>query len=112
MSANRGKKQPPKQAKQPASAQRRASTQVQPISPVGLILSIVAALVIAGILLFVINSRINAARPAPSPSAPAAVAPTAADASSSQSSGLTQLGGFAKGSAQAKVTVTEFSDFK
>jgi protein-disulfide isomerase len=117
MSAQRGKKTPPKQGKQKAPPPRPAATEVQPISSAGLIISIFAALVIAGVLLFVINTRMNAARPAaqaPTPTVVAAANPPAATVPAAQqpASSSTTLGGFSKGNAQAKVTVVEYSDYK
>lgn len=111
MSSNRGKKAPPAPGKK-ASAKRAAPppAEVRPISPLGLIGAIAAALVIAAILLFVINSRINAARPA---TTPVVAQPTAVQTGSGQTPATsTQVSGFSKGNAQAKVTVTEFGDFK
>jgi len=125
MPKDRTRKAPPASTKKsqrvktgPSSASTK--TAVQPISRFGLVAAIGSALVIAAILLFVINTRLNAAKPAPAtPTAPrAAVAtPTTASVSgpsapSGASAGITQVGGFAKGNPQAKVTVIEFADFR
>ncbi len=107
MSTNRSKKAAPP-VKRPASKQgppSRKTAEVRPISPLGLFGAIAAALVIAAILLFVINSRINAANPAaPTARPPAATTPATGTTSA--------VSGFAQGNANAKVTVTEFGDFK
>jgi protein-disulfide isomerase len=111
MASTRGKKAPPSGRRQASPAKAPQAT-VQPISPLGLVGAIAIALVIAGILLFVINSRINAASPLPvdvttiatvvpgSTTQPTVVAPTV------------QVSGFTKGNPDAKVTVTEYGDFK
>jgi hypothetical protein len=87
------------------------------MSPVGLIGAIVAALVVAAILLFVINTRLNAATPvAPAPQAAAptvaAAVPTIPSAPAATSGDVTLTGGFTKGNPQAKVVFTEFADFQ
>jgi len=117
MSTQRGKKASSTPGKQPSPPPRRTSTEVQPVSPVGLVISIAAALVIAFILLFVINARINANQPAAALAAPTKTAVAAAPAAPTSppqkaSSDITQVGGFAKGNPQAKVTVIEYADFK
>ncbi len=102
--AKPGQKQQP--ARRPA-----ATTEVQPISPLGLAGAVGAAVLIAAVLLFVINTRLSGSMPvavAPTPTtvvvAPANTPPPAAP----QPVGS---GGFSKGSADAKVTVVEYSDF-
>jgi len=126
MSKDRGKPLRPKQAKKPAPSARRQPAGVQPLSPLGLVGAIGAALIIAAILLFVINARINASKPAtpaatatpvlrPSTATPGGAAPTIAtntQAPQPTAPGATLTGGFSKGNAQAKVTFTEFADFK
>lgn len=118
MSKDRGKKTSQASGRKPATPPRRRPTEVQKISPLALAGAIGAALLIAAILLFVINSRLNgAAAPAPAgtPTTAAGVIPTIAanpPATQATSGGVTLLGGFAKGNAQAKVTFTEFADFK
>ena len=93
MSTSRGTK--------PASTSRRATAgpaqkpgQVQSPSPLGLIGAVIAALAIAAIVLFVVNTRVTSSRP------PVETVTSRGD------------GGFVKGSAQAKVTMVEYSDFQ
>jgi hypothetical protein len=116
MSKNTGTKPPsskstPAPAKKPPASSRRSSTaEVKPISPVGLVGAIAAALVIAAILLFVINSRINAAnQPATATGGATVVAGATNQAGQPAKS---QSSGFTKGSASAKVVVDEYGDFK
>ncbi len=101
-----GKKPTPRQA-----TPYRKTAEVKPISPVGLIGAIAAALVIAAILLFVINSRLNAARPSAPVATPSVAAVTTPSADTPAAS-TTGGSGFSEGNTQAKVTVTEFGDFK
>lgn len=110
MPSNSGKKAPPSGKKQAPPAKAPPAT-VQPISPLGLVGAIAIALVIAGILLFVINSRINAAATAPvDVTARATVLPGTIG---QPTVALTvQMAGFTKGDPSAKVTVTEYGDFK
>jgi len=67
---------------------------VQPPSRLGLVVAVIAALAIAAIVLFVVNSRM-----APPPRV-------------AQGGTARGEGGFVKGSAQAKVTMIEYSDFQ
>jgi hypothetical protein len=114
MSKNRSKKPLPVSGKKQAPSQRRQPTEVQKVSPLALVGGIGAALIIAAILLFVINARLSSsATPAPTAATPiSGVVPTIATSPGGQTSGVTLLGGFSKGNAQAKVTLTEFADFK
>ncbi len=68
--------------------------QVQPPSPLGLVIAVIAALAIAAIVLFVVNSRMTAS-------------PQVAQGGTARGDG-----GFVKGSAQARVTLVEYSDFQ
>ncbi len=119
MSKDRGKSPASKQRRKQPQASRSQAAEVQSISPLGLIGAVGAALVIAAVLLFVINARINAAKPAPAATAPTATVPAAAatratTAAAAQATlpSTTLTGGFSMGNAQAKVTFTEFADYK
>ena len=121
MSKDRSKKTFKASGRKAPPPQRRAAPEVQKISPLALAGGIGAALIIAAILLFVINSRLNgAATPTPTTASRTAtpnvagVIPTIATSASGQTAGtgVTLLGGFSLGNAQAKVTFTEFADFK
>jgi hypothetical protein len=104
----------PPSGKKPAQPAKKKQQQpeVKPLSPLALAGAIVAAVLIAAVLLFVINNRV-AANPAPSGVVvPTAIAAGVPGPTQATSSGTTQVSGFAKGNAQAKVTVTEYSDFK
>jgi hypothetical protein len=104
----------PSSSKKPAqqAKKKQQQTQVRPLSPLALVGAIAAALLIAAVLLFVINSRV-AAKPVPVVAITPTTAVVGAPAPTQPaSSGVTQLGGFARGSPQAKVTVTEYGDFK
>jgi hypothetical protein len=112
MSKDRGKKPVRAAGRKAAVPPRRQPTEVQKISPLALAGAIGAALLIAAILLFVINSRLN---PAAAPAPTATVTTTTggvAPATQATTGGVTLLGGFSLGNAQAKVTFTEFADFK
>jgi hypothetical protein len=111
MSKDRGKNLPAR-SKKPTPAARRQAAEVKPMSPLGLVGAVVAALAIAAILLFVINTRINSAKPAPTIAAPTAAVKVATATPAGSAGGVTQTGGFSKGNAAAKVTFTEFADFK
>jgi hypothetical protein len=125
MPSNSSSKGQPVSRKKQAPAPRRTSTEVQPISPLGVLGAILIAVAIAGVLLFVINTRINgsrAAAPTPTvaplavktPSGAATATPLAVNAPAGAATvpAFTQVGGFSRGDASAKVTVTEFGDFK
>jgi len=111
MPSNSGKKAPPSGKKQAPPAKAPPAT-VQPISPLGLVGAIAIALVIAGILLFVINSRINAAAPVFPTAVPASATTVPGSAAQPTVASAVQVSGFTKGNPAAKVTITEYGDFK
>lgn len=112
MPSNRSSKGQPVLGKKQAPPRRRTPTEVQPISPLGVLGAVLVAVAIAAVLLFVINTRISGSRPAAPTATPIALPTVAPLAAATAPQGVTQLGGFSKGNASAKVTVTEYADYK
>lgn len=104
----------PPSGKKPAQPAKKKQQQpeVKPLSPLALVGAIVAAVLIAAVLLFVINNRMSANSAPAVAGVPTAVVAGVAGPTQATSSGTTQVSGFSRGDAQAKVTVTEYSDFK